>query len=251
RMLSQVAELDTDGRFRKSGQQQILIELLLLRFAYLDRTVSIEEVLDALSEGTGPARVERAGTARRRADPPVPSRTSPEVAAVPEAPTTSHPPSPSSEVGKDVAPAREAAPSATPEPSERSVTEAPPAPVAPPAGRRAADDPSSSSGTSAEPLDLQGVRRALRAVIDRGSVAAGLGMMLRGAELAIAEGRRVQVGLPPGSPALKRMSETRLRRPLEQALGEQLGGPVHIDVVAIETSVSDPAQLRLTPERAR
>src|SRR5690606_33778301 len=39
RMLSQVAELDADGRFRKSGQQQILIELLLLRFAFLDRTI--------------------------------------------------------------------------------------------------------------------------------------------------------------------------------------------------------------------
>ena len=35
-MLSQVAELDADGRFRKSGQQQILIELLLLRFSFLD-----------------------------------------------------------------------------------------------------------------------------------------------------------------------------------------------------------------------
>ncbi|HEX8430162.1 MAG TPA: DNA polymerase III subunit gamma/tau, partial [Longimicrobium sp.] len=33
RMLSQVAELDADGRFRKSGEQRILIELLLLRFA--------------------------------------------------------------------------------------------------------------------------------------------------------------------------------------------------------------------------
>jgi DNA polymerase III subunit gamma/tau len=51
RMLGQVAELDADGRFRKSGQQQILIELLLLRFAFLDRTVSIEEVLEALGGG--------------------------------------------------------------------------------------------------------------------------------------------------------------------------------------------------------
>jgi DNA polymerase III subunit gamma/tau len=53
RMLAQVAELDADGRFRKSGQQQILLELLLLRFAYLDRTISIEEVLAALGGAAG------------------------------------------------------------------------------------------------------------------------------------------------------------------------------------------------------
>ncbi|HEX2190064.1 MAG TPA: DNA polymerase III subunit gamma/tau, partial [Longimicrobiaceae bacterium] len=51
RMLSQVAELDADGRFRKSGEQRILIELLLLRFAYLERTVTLEEVLAAVGGG--------------------------------------------------------------------------------------------------------------------------------------------------------------------------------------------------------
>jgi DNA polymerase-3 subunit gamma/tau len=53
RMLAQVAELDADGRFRKSGEQRILIELLLLRFAYLESTVSIEDVLSALGMGGG------------------------------------------------------------------------------------------------------------------------------------------------------------------------------------------------------
>ncbi|HSU17972.1 DNA polymerase III subunit gamma/tau [Longimicrobium sp.] len=52
RMLAQVAELDADGRFRKSGEQRILIELLLLRFAYLESTVSIEDVLAALGGGS-------------------------------------------------------------------------------------------------------------------------------------------------------------------------------------------------------
>jgi hypothetical protein len=52
-MLAQVAELDADGRFRKSGEQRILIELLLLRFAYLESTVSIEDVMAALG-GRGP-----------------------------------------------------------------------------------------------------------------------------------------------------------------------------------------------------
>ncbi|HEU0014916.1 MAG TPA: DNA polymerase III subunit gamma/tau, partial [Longimicrobium sp.] len=51
RMLAQVAELDADGRFRKSGEQRILIELLLLRFAYLESTVSLEDVLAAVGGG--------------------------------------------------------------------------------------------------------------------------------------------------------------------------------------------------------
>jgi DNA polymerase-3 subunit gamma/tau len=45
RMLTLVAELDTEGRFRKSANARILLETLLLRFAYLDRTVSIEDLL--------------------------------------------------------------------------------------------------------------------------------------------------------------------------------------------------------------
>ncbi|MDB4879242.1 MAG: polymerase subunit gamma and tau, partial [Gemmatimonadetes bacterium] len=43
RMLAAVTELEP--RFRKSGQQQLLLEALLVRFALLDRTVSLEAVL--------------------------------------------------------------------------------------------------------------------------------------------------------------------------------------------------------------
>src|SRR5690606_29013270 len=37
---------------RKSGQQRILIELLLLRFSFMEGTVALEEVLRALGGGT-------------------------------------------------------------------------------------------------------------------------------------------------------------------------------------------------------
>lgn len=46
RMLQAIGELEP--RFRKSGQQQLLIETLLVRFALLDRTVEIEDVLRSL-----------------------------------------------------------------------------------------------------------------------------------------------------------------------------------------------------------
>jgi DNA polymerase-3 subunit gamma/tau len=50
-MLQAIGELEP--RFRKSGQQQLLIETLLVRFALLDRTVEIEDVLRSLGGGGG------------------------------------------------------------------------------------------------------------------------------------------------------------------------------------------------------
>jgi len=52
RMLGAITELEP--RFRKSGQQQLLLEAMLVRFALLDRTVSIEAVLRGLG-AAGPS----------------------------------------------------------------------------------------------------------------------------------------------------------------------------------------------------
>ena len=51
RMLTAITELEP--RFRRSGQQQILLEMLLVRFALLDHTVGIEEILNAIGSPTG------------------------------------------------------------------------------------------------------------------------------------------------------------------------------------------------------
>ena len=50
RMLSIATELEP--RFRKSSQQQLLLEAMLVRFALLDRTVSLEAVLRGLGGGS-------------------------------------------------------------------------------------------------------------------------------------------------------------------------------------------------------
>ena len=84
RMLAQVAELDADGRFRKSGEQRILIELLLLRFSFLDRTVEIEDVLRAL--GGGAPRDGDAGAGRTPPNPPS-GRAAVRESAAPPAPS--------------------------------------------------------------------------------------------------------------------------------------------------------------------
>jgi DNA polymerase-3 subunit gamma/tau len=67
RMLSVVTELEP--RFRKSGQQQLLLEAMLVRFALLDRTVSLEEVLRGLGGGSsgGDDDVSRAPDVAKRA----------------------------------------------------------------------------------------------------------------------------------------------------------------------------------------
>jgi DNA polymerase-3 subunit gamma/tau len=80
RMLQATTELEP--RFRKSGQQQLLLEALLVRFALLDRTVSLEAVLRGLGGGGGPS-VDEATAPRRAAPPMVPEspKATPRVAA--------------------------------------------------------------------------------------------------------------------------------------------------------------------------
>jgi DNA polymerase-3 subunit gamma/tau len=73
RMLSIATELEP--RFRKSGQQQLLLEAMLVRFALLDRTVSLETVLRGLgggSSGSGDEPPDESSSARRAA-PAVPA----------------------------------------------------------------------------------------------------------------------------------------------------------------------------------
>jgi DNA polymerase-3 subunit gamma/tau len=53
RMLNVIGEGEI--RFKRSGQQRLLVEMLLVRFALLDRAVSLEEVFRALSDGGGSA----------------------------------------------------------------------------------------------------------------------------------------------------------------------------------------------------
>jgi DNA polymerase-3 subunit gamma/tau len=64
RMLQSIGELEP--RFRKSGQQQLLIETLLVRFALLDRAVDLEDVLRSIGAGGGAPPTGSGGTSARR-----------------------------------------------------------------------------------------------------------------------------------------------------------------------------------------
>ncbi len=70
RMLSALTELEP--RFRKSGQQQLLLEALLVRFALLDRSVSLEAVLRGLGGSSGSSVIDDEPPVRRAAPPRMP-----------------------------------------------------------------------------------------------------------------------------------------------------------------------------------
>ena len=94
RMLSALGEGEI--RFKRSGQQQLLVETLLVRFSLLDRTVQLEDVLKAIADGGtssragagGPSPVPRTpGDDMRGAAPRPPSARTP-MAAAPSPPPT-------------------------------------------------------------------------------------------------------------------------------------------------------------------
>ena len=90
RMLALVAELDTEGRFRKSANPRTMLEALLLRFAYLDRTIAIEELLGALPGGApAPGDGGQARAARARTPPARPVATAEESRSAAASPARS------------------------------------------------------------------------------------------------------------------------------------------------------------------
>jgi len=54
RMLSAAAELESSGSIRRSPNPGVLVEMLLLRLSYLDRTVELEELIRALGGAPSP-----------------------------------------------------------------------------------------------------------------------------------------------------------------------------------------------------
>lgn len=55
RMLAMVSELEAGGSLRRTGRPRVLVEMLLLRMSYLDRTVDLEEIIRALGGAPEPA----------------------------------------------------------------------------------------------------------------------------------------------------------------------------------------------------
>ncbi|MDT8369810.1 MAG: DNA polymerase III subunit gamma/tau [Longimicrobiales bacterium] len=214
RMLSLASELESTGSLRRSGHPRLLLEMLLLRLTYLDRTVEIEELIRGL--GGAP-----------RDDPDR------RAAAVSTAPTSETP------RGADAPDAR--APDERPregevadEPDE--VADEPDEPAAADAGADAANDAPGAPS----------LEEAWRAALDaHGAFPAGLGILLRAAvpEAGDGEGR---ICVAVEASAAERFEAAGIGPDLAAELAGRLGHPVHLVVVPLEGGGD-----RVTPETVR
>ena len=77
RMLGMAAEVELGGSLRRTAQPRVLIELLLLRFTYLDRTLELEELFGALGGERGEKREPGPGERKARGEAPTSDRRPP------------------------------------------------------------------------------------------------------------------------------------------------------------------------------
>lgn len=87
RMLNMVVEIEP--HLKRSGQQQLLFETLLVRFALLDRTIDLEQVLRGVGSGSGGAGATASATAPATA--PATASASASAPAAPRAAPSSRP----------------------------------------------------------------------------------------------------------------------------------------------------------------
>ncbi|MBI4540472.1 MAG: DNA polymerase III subunit gamma/tau [Gemmatimonadetes bacterium] len=224
RMLALLADLEVDGSFRKTAQPRMLIEMLLLRFSYLDRTVELEELLRSI--GTAAEGVARS-----------PDR----AAAAPSVITGSTGGAPVS---------RAAAPSRSAPVRDRDTVPA----VAPAAQGPGAStpiiEPSSAAGSKtdvSEPPQRHELAKGWQRMIDEGvGLPSGIRPFLQAAMVAEGEGDRVVLALPPG-PGLERLQSPGVRARVEAALARYVGRQVRLEVEA----AGNVGAGRVSPEELR
>ena len=245
RMLAMAADLEAQGSLKRVSQPRVLVELLLLRLSYLDRTVRIEELLDSLGGSPKPP-----ATAPEAAPGPVltQSRRKPaprtRTAKRASAPTTStRPQKPGrAPVQRDAGIAESAPAGAAPEPRRGGPAGAErpsPDPVAP-----ATESAPSPAKTGTDPVAA--LKNLLRQ--GRGVLPDGLPFLLRGARVEEAGERGLRVTLPHGI-SLDDLPPTSISS-VKEALANPLGFRPQIDIVeGREPGPSSPRTV--TPEQAR
>ena len=220
RMLSAITELEP--RFRKSGQQQLLLEALLVRFALLDHTVALENVLRELGGGSGGG--SEPGSMSRRE------------------------PTPRDPVPREVPPRRDAPP------VRKAQAEASPAPIrAASAGTRssASAPPPAHVGTDAAPPDLPQLLDRWEELV-AGLRAAGRSVAATAIEhaepVAVNARGEVTIGLEEQNPIYEQAIEA-VKGEVAQLLRCWFPGVLRVGVRA--SGASAPPPVRLTDEMVR
>ncbi len=229
RMLSMASELESTGSLRRSGHPRLLLEMLLLRLSYLDRTVRLEDLLRGL--GGAPNEGPRPGsTDTVDPEPPAPDRTPIEAVA----PTPAEPEPPVDERESDPVP--EATPLEAEIDSEVDV--------------RSDPEPSAPSQGPPKGLDLES---GWAWVLDQGEgVPTGLTAFLRAGRLTSPDpvdgADPLHVELRVDGAAIERMEGDGPQRSLATALGEALGRKVELEVLPLE---EEEAGVRVTQETVK
>jgi DNA polymerase-3 subunit gamma/tau len=245
RMLALVADFDADGRFRKSATPRLLLEALLLRFAFMDSTVELEALLRGQEPPPG-------GTGS-----PPPAR--PSGGARPAAPNRVPPGQ------EDTEPARRGPAAASPRAPDDAVADAGGGAPAgdggaadgagadagggPPAAPASAADSSAAAGA----VSLEGARAALDAVISERAAPFGMGLFLKAARVTAVDDERITLELPMGLGLEQLTEQGTARAALEQVLGERLGRTVRLAVRALGGASTERATPppRLTPAQVQ
>jgi DNA polymerase-3 subunit gamma/tau len=255
RMLGQTAELDADGRFRKSTNPRILLEALLLRFAHLPRTVELEALIKAAGggEATAPdARPELTPVER----PAAPAETA-ERGVNPTAtgPTASGDTAPGSMAGEPASGGSAPGSAGSAGTGSAGAGSAgtggtASAEAAPPLGAavtESAADPRPGTATAAA-VGMT-AEAAVRDVAGNGELPSGLGLFLRTARVEEADGR-VVIELPAGSPALEKLeSDVRTLRALQEAVSDRMGRAVELEIRPANGEEVEPT--RITPDQVK
>ena len=186
RMLAAAAELENQGSLRRSPNPRVPIEMLLLRLSYLDRTVSLEDLIGALGGSGAPGSpAGSGGTTAGSGVPTPPSTVAPRRSPAKPAPTSKH----------------EAVPGAAPQ-------------------RPAEPAASTADGRARTTLSAAD---AWREWLDKGvGVPRGLTSFLRTATVTDGADGRVHIsGIAP--PAGERLAEPAVQSAIREGLAGQLG----------------------------
>ena len=197
RMLAMASGLEAEGSLRRTGRPRVMVEMLLLRMSYLDRTVELEDIIRSL--GGVPARE----AAQSAADAAAGSTAAPTAAsATGPAAATRAPPPPPPQPSTTKSPAR---------PASKS-----------PAGATTKSPARPASQPPAQPPTT--LAAAWRALLDDGERMAGLprglAPFLRAATPSEADGA---LGLEIEGPAEARLRQPAVLRKLEEGLALHAG----------------------------
>jgi DNA polymerase III subunit gamma/tau len=239
RMLSMVAELDTEGRFRKSANPRTMLEALLLRWAFLERIVDVESLLRAAGgEAPVPLADGAADSPRHSTDRPA-ARAGAAKGAV-DRPQRDDP------VGTPTA-----------QPSVRSILRdlEPGADVAAKAARSVATAVRAASSPLSSVSPMRQAERALQAMLHEKRAPHGLAIFLKAAHVEEAEDDNVVLQMPAGPGAERLTGEGPARTAVEEVLSDLLGRPIRVSIRVASSAgrgVGSPeAPQRITPERVK